>query len=132
MKTIEEFKTKWAAEISAGIVQFLNDDKDVSADRYNGNTDEFLCDRKQMNKIQADLRKIGYRCNGFGSYTTREYIEPSVALSNIINEFTAGQWTDKLVLEFVREATKGQYGAFKDAPKLEDKLIIFKGMNGIK
>jgi hypothetical protein len=85
-----------------------------------------------MNKIQADLRKIGYRCNGFGSYTTREYIDPITNIANIIHEFTAGLWNDKLVLEFVREATKGQYGAFKDAPKLEDKLIIFKLVNGIK
>jgi hypothetical protein len=36
------------------------------------------------------------------------------------------KWTDELVKEFARDATKGQYGIFKDCPKLSDKIAEFK------
>lgn len=41
------------------------------------------------------------------------------------------EWNDELVLAFARVSQKGSYGDYKDAPKIEDKLKVFKRINGL-
>lgn len=42
------------------------------------------------------------------------------------------EWNDELVLEFARISQKGSYGAYEKAPKIEDKLQVFKELHGAK
>lgn len=55
---ISDFKIKWEKEIEQGIVKISQNENTIVADRFDGK--DFLCDRKTIDKIQADLRKLGY------------------------------------------------------------------------
>ena len=66
IKTIKEFKTKWQTDIEKGVVAFNDNDETIIADRFIN--DEFVCDRAHINKIQDDLRKLGYERLGTGTY----------------------------------------------------------------
>ena len=63
---LSDFKIKWEKEIEQGIVKISQNENTIVADRFDGN--DFLCDRKTIDKIQADLRKLGYIRQSMGVY----------------------------------------------------------------
>ena len=64
--TLDDFKVKWANDIEKGIVAIDEKSDTIIADRFDG--ENFLCDRNHINKIQADLRKMGYYSISVGVY----------------------------------------------------------------
>jgi hypothetical protein len=64
--TLDNFKVKWATEIEKGIVAIDEKTDTIIADRFDG--ENFLCDRNHLNKIQSDLRKMGYFSVSIGVY----------------------------------------------------------------
>ena len=79
--TLDQFKTKWLADINRGIVDIVGED-DIYIDRYIGG--EWLCESNYLLKIQTDVRKMGYRNVGLSHYTKTEY----TPIGTLLNDFS--------------------------------------------
>jgi hypothetical protein len=68
--TLNSFKEKWKDDIKKGIVVIVSENY-IIADRFDESNGTFLCERPHLNKIQADLRNMGYNSIGIGQYGKR-------------------------------------------------------------
>ena len=75
---LEDFRKKWFKEIEEGIVEIIDNGNCIIADRFNG--ENFLCTRDHINKIQSDLKRMGYNRLTIGTYVKED---PYKYVSNI-------------------------------------------------
>ena len=68
--TVEQYQTKYKKLIDLGVITFniLNKTHFITIDRFDGI--DFLCDKNEVVKPRAEVRKMGYtlRCAGIGAY----------------------------------------------------------------
>jgi len=78
---LDDFRKKWKNDIKIGIVSISEDENLIVADRFDYETHDFLCERKHLNKIQADIRRLGYTRITIGRYSRTGYLP---FISNIL------------------------------------------------
>lgn len=109
IKTLDEFKKKWANEIKLGIVQISDDDMTIDTDRfgaYHMGTD-IICEKIEMGKIQAYIRSLGYeKTSAMGQYSKHPQVSLYTKIENFGKNYTRNLLPTKDIIQKAIEDLK--------------------------